>query len=152
MTITPDTFSRDANGVPITANGIVASKERTYTGAAGFGAAGASTLFTVTGDVIVNVFANCSTLLTATGAATIEIGIAGNTAALVAQATATDIDADEIYLDASPATVETLPSSKILIAGTDIIETIATADVSTGVLTFYCLWTPVSANGNVVAA
>lgn len=152
MTSIESTFRRDANGVPITQHGILVSKVRTYTGAASLGAAGAATLFTVTGDVITNIFAVCTSDLTVSGAATIEVGIVGNTAALIAQTTASTIDASEIWLDTGPATVETLPSEKILVAGTDIIETIATADVTGGVLTYYCLWSPLSSDGNVVAA
>lgn len=143
-------FRRDANGVPIWTNGIIATKTRTYDGVVGV--QGAVTLFTVTGDVLVNVFAVCSADLTSGGAATLEVGISGNTAALIPQTTATNIDNGEIWLDTSPATVETVVSAKILTAGTDILETIATADLSGGVLKFYCAWTPLSDDGNVVAA
>lgn len=144
-------FHRDANGVPITEKGLIESKARAYTGAAGLGAAGASTLFTVTGTVIVSVFAVCSENL-AGDTATIEIGIAGNTAALIAQTTATEIDNNEVWVDTAPATVEAPIADKIIGAGQDIIETIATADITDGTLTFYCLWHPVSSDANVVAA
>lgn len=144
-------FRRDANGVPITYKGMIESKVRAYTGAAGLGAQGATTLFTVTGDVMVAIFANCSEDLAGANA-TIEVGISGNTAALIAQTTATTIDNGEIWLDASPATVENYPTEKLLIAGTDIIETIATADITDGTLTFYAMWIPISEDGNLVAA
>ena len=145
-------YSRDANGVPILGEGIVVTKTRTYTGAVGLGEAGAATLFTVTGDVLVHLFAKCTTDLTVTGAATIEIGITGNTAVLIAQTTASGIDSGEIWVDTGAATVEALPNKYILVGGTDIIETIATADIDGGVLTFYCLWTPLSEDANLVAA
>lgn len=146
-------FQRDANFVPITNKGLISSKSITY--AAGTtGAVGATTLFTVTGVVIATVFAHCTSDLTSGGAATIEVGIAGNTAAIIAQTTATGIDANEIWDDASPATIEALSnnSEKIIANGTDIIQTIATDTVTGGALTYYVLWTPVSSDGNVVVA
>lgn len=148
---TSNAFPRDANHVPITNLGLVASKEITY--AAGTtGAVGASTLFTVTGVVAVRIFGVCSSDLTSGGAATIEVGISGNTAALIAQTTATGIDAGEVWVDTGPATVEALPAIQILAAGTDIIQTIATTTVTGGTLTYYCAWTPISADGEVTAA
>lgn len=144
-------FYRDANRVPIASLGLIATKSITY--AAGTtGAVGASTLFTVTGDVVVRLFAKCTSDLTSGGAATIEAGISGNTAALIAQTTATGIDSGEIWLDTGAATVEALPAQQILVGGTDIIQTIATDTLTGGVLTYYCLWAPLSEDGNVVAA
>lgn len=133
----------------LTENSFIASKAITYV-AATTGATGATTLFTVTGTVLVQVFAVCSTDLTSGGAATLEVGISGNTAALLAQTTATGIDAGEIWIDTGPATVELLPAQSIVAAS--IIQTIGTTTVSGGVLTYYCIWSPVSANGNVSPA
>jgi hypothetical protein len=147
----PDVFQRDGNSVPITGKGLIASKTLAYTGAANLGAVGATTLFTVTGDVIVNIFAVCSEDL-AGATATVEVGISGNTAALIAQTTGTTIDVGEIWATTSPATVLALPSEKILMNGTDIIQTIATANVTDGTLTYYCLWYPLSSDASVVAA
>ncbi len=144
-------FSRDANGVPIWTDGLVVSKSRAYTGAVGLGSQGAVTLFTVTGDVIANTFGVCSEDLEG-DTATIEVGITGNTAAIIAQTTATDINNGTIWVDTGPATVESLPTAKILTGGTDIIETVGTAAISNGTLTFYCAWRPLSSDANVVAA
>jgi hypothetical protein len=149
--MTTDVFQRDGNSVPITGKGLVASKTLAYTGASHLGAQDATTLFTVTGDVIVNIFAVCSEDL-AGASATVEVGIAGNTAALIAQTTGTTIDVGEIWATTSPATVLALPSEKILMNGTDIIQTIATANVTDGTLTYYCLWYPLSSDASVVAA
>lgn len=149
---TAEAFILDANGFPVSYNGrIVSRKTLAYTGAAGLGAQGATTLFTVTGDVIVTLFAVCSESL-AGASATIEAGISGNTAALLAQTTATDIDAGEIWVDTGPATVEPIPGDKILTNGADIIETIGTADITDGTITYYCAWVPLSAGASVVAA
>lgn len=142
-------FPRDANHVPITTLGLTASKSITY--AAGTtGATGAATLFTVTGVVAMRIFARCTSDLTSGGAATLEAGIAGNTAALLAQTTATAIDNGEMWTDTGPATVESLPAIQIVAA--DVIQTIGTTTVTGGVLTYYCVWVPISEDGNVVAA
>lgn len=146
------TFRRDANSVPITGPGFINTKSITY--AAGTtGATGASTLFTVTGDVLVTVFAKCTSDLTSGGAATLEVGIAGNTAALIAQTTATTIDTGETWIGSTaPASVVALATPThqfILTGGTDIIQTIATTTVSGGVLQYTCLWFPLSEDGNV---
>jgi hypothetical protein len=147
----PQVFIRDGNSVPITGKGLVASKAIAYTGAANLGATGATTLFTVTGDVIVNIFAVCSEDL-AGATATVEVGIAGNTAALIAQTTATAIDVGEVWATATPATVLALPAERILMNSTNIIQTVATANVTDGTLTYYCLWYPLSSGSSVVAA
>jgi hypothetical protein len=143
------TFIRDANRIPIWTDGLVATKTITYV-AATTGAVGASNLFTVSGDVIVNVFAVCSVDLTGSG--TVEVGITGNTASLIAQTTGTAIDAGEVWVDNAPATVESLPTAKLLTNGTDIIQTIATNTITAGTITYYCLWRPLSSSSNVVAA
>lgn len=141
-------FTRDANFVPITNLGLQASKAITYS-ALTTGAVGATTLFTVTGTVACNVFAICSTNLAGSG--TIEIGTATNTAALCDQQSATAIDNHEVWHDAILA-VGGQVAGHVHVVNEDIIQTIATNTVSGGVLTFYCLWTPLSTDGNVVAA
>lgn len=132
---------------------FLARKSRTYTGAAGLGAQGATTTFTVTGAVLVRPVATCAVDLV--GAGTIELGIAGNTAGLLAQiANATTLDAGESWVDATPATLEGVDFANgiVVAAGQDIIETIGTADITAGELTYYCFWRPLSVNGNLVAA
>lgn len=141
-------FNPIGGGLPFTAR-----KTRTYTGAAGLGAQGATTLFTVTGSVAVRVFGACTTDVV--GAGTLEVGISGNTAGLLAQiADATNLDAGESYIDATPATLEAIDfSSGFIIAnGQDIIETIGAADLTAGVVLFACVWRPISTDGLVVAA
>lgn len=151
MSVIESTYRREANGVPIT-DWLTATKAITYV-AGTTGATGAATLFTVTGDVVVRLFAKCTSDLTSGGSATIEAGISGNTAALLAQTAFSVIDAGEIWVDAtSPATVEALPGQFILVGGTDIIQTIGTTTITGGVLTYFCLWTPLSEDGNLVAA
>ncbi len=134
---------------------VLATKEYTFAGDGG--AQGAIPLFTVTGDVEVEIFGVCKDSLTSGGAATIEVGVSGNTAALIPQATATDLINNEIWHDATPTTtlesINTLTSRRFVISnGQDIIKTIATADLTAGDVTFYCRWRPLSSDGNVVAA
>lgn len=150
MSSVDQAFMRDANQVPITGLGLVASKSITYVSST-TGAQGASTLFTVTGDVIARIFAKCTVDLTGANA-TLEVGISGNTAALIAQTTGTTIDAGEVWYGTNPPTVGVLPGQFVLVSGTDVIQTIATANVTAGVLTYYCLWFPISSDGSVVAA
>ena len=116
------------------------------------GAQGAATLFTVIGSVRCKLIARCTTDL-AGATATIAIGTAKTTGGLIAQTTATDIDANEIWQDATPdasVELETVAATKIVIQ--DIISTIATAAISGGVIEYCLLWQPVSTNGTVVAA
>lgn len=149
MAVINAAFSRDANFVPIQGLGLTATKAITYV-AATTGATGVTTMFTVTGTVAVRVF-GVTGAVDLTGSGTIELGIVGNTAAVIAQTAATSIDAGEIWYDASPPTVGILPALLVL-AGTNIIQTIATNTVTAGTITFYCLWFPISSDGNVVAA
>lgn len=131
---------------------FLARKTVSFDGTAGNGAVGTVNLFTVTGDVLAIVFATCSENL-AGATATIEAGISGNTAGLIAQTTATNINVNESWTDATPTTIEALATSPRIIAqGADIIATIGTANVTDGTLNFYCLWRPLSTNGNLIAA
>ena len=145
-------FMHDDNYVPITTLGLSASKAITYVAGAGnSGVQGATTLFTVTGTVAVYLFAVCSKTLTSSGGATIKAGIAGNTTGLIASTGYGSITNALIWKDASPATLIAFPSLNI-ITGTDIIQTIATADISDGTLTYYCVYVPLSSGASVVAA
>jgi len=108
----------------------------------------AHTVFTVTGDVLVTVWGQCKTNIA--GAGTMEMGIVGNTAILIAQiADATDLDAGENWVDAAPETVSALPGTFILNNGADVILTIGTADLTAGVVDFYCTWRPLSSGSSV---
>jgi hypothetical protein len=121
------------------------------------GAQAAYTIFTITGDVLLQVFGVCDVALTSGGAATIELGVAGNTAVLIAQATGTALIANEIWHDATPTTtveqIDVVGSREFIIAnGQDAIFTIGGADLTAGDVDFYGLWRPLSADGLVVAA
>lgn len=117
---------------------------------------GAETLYTVTGDVIVKLIGVCTAdLIDAAGGGTVEVGLSGATAAIIAQTTTTAVDAREIWHDNSPdSEIEALSVFReyIITDGNDVILTIGTQDVDSGALVFYCFWIPLSADGNVVAA
>lgn len=112
------------------------------------------TLFTVTGDVVVRLYGVCTVdLVTTTG--TVAVGIANNTGLFLAALAAGDIDSGEIWNDATPAIGDTLaniPGPFVLPNGADIIESIATADVTAGNVYYICLWRPLSPDGLVVSA
>lgn len=153
MSVILSTFQRDANGVPIWTNGLTVSKSITYV-AATTGAVGASTLFTVTGCVALRLFGVCGSTLTSGGTPTLEVGISGATASVLAQLTdATGLATSELYVDATPTTkIDTLPAQLIIGDSQNIIQTIGTAAITGGAVTYYCMWTPISTDGNIEAA
>jgi hypothetical protein len=144
------TFPRDDNHVPIQdRDGLILSKSVTYV-AATTGATGASTLFTVTGPCIVKVIAVCSVDLASDGAATLEVGIAGSTAGLIAQTAYSGIDAGKFWIDTSSAIIESDFTGKMI--ALDIIQTIATETVKAGTITYYCYYRPMSPTSTIAAA
>lgn len=120
------------------------------------GTAGAFTIFTVTGDVLVQVFGLCQVTLDSLGAPTIELGISGNTAVLIAQSTAKNLDQYMTWQDTSPEThpgaIDLTARTFAIANGADIILTVASANLTAGDVDFVCRWMPISTNGNVVAA
>src|SRR3972149_189377 len=62
-------------------------------------------VFTVTGVVLIKIIAVCTTLLDSDGAATLSLGISGDTAIFLPVETATQIDAGQLWVnDASNVT------------------------------------------------
>lgn len=153
MAVIPSTFYRDANRVPITNEGIVVKKSQTFSNVAGSGAVGTVDLFIVTGLVYARVIGICNVDLG--GAATLEVGVTGSTALCLAQiANATTLDVGEIYADATAAAfkivTDLIPPSNLIT--TNIFATVGSTNITSGQVDFYCLFTPVSTDGNVVAA
>ena len=123
------------------------------------GTQGAFTIFTVTGDVLLQVFGICDVAPTSGGTSTIELGVSGDTAGFIAQITdATDLIANEVWLDATPTLTKeildpaAIPRTWIVANGQDVILTIGGADTTAGDIDFYALWRPLSGDGEVVAA
>jgi len=115
-------------------------------------------IFKVTGTVLLRIFGVCK--LTLVGAGTIEVGLAGNTAGLIAQiADATTLATGEIWNDATAAGApigllsDVLGPYIVTDAGAatpaTIDEKVATADITAGGLFYICLWRPLTPNGNV---
>ena len=132
------------------------SKTIAFTGGAGLGLAGSAIpLFTVTGSVWAHVVSFCTESLTESGAtATISVGIAGDTAGLIAVTNGVNIDSGEIWWDGTPVAMEVIASwgGAFIAGGNNIIGTVAAANVTDGTLTFICFWTPLSDDGLVVAS
>jgi hypothetical protein len=127
-----------------------------YDFAADTGAQAAYTVFTVTGEVLIHaIFGICEDAFTGAGAL-IELGVSGDTAVLIAQTTAADLIANEIWYDATPtATIESIDItglSFVVANGQDIDLLISGGNVTAGKVNLYCIWSPLSATGNVVAA
>ena len=110
-------------------------------------------IFTVTGTVLMKLFARCSTTLTIVATATLEVGTATNTAGLIAQTAGDAIDAGEIWHDASPdASIELTSVIGEKLVSESVEGLTATANINTGVIDYVCLWKPISKDGNVIAA
>lgn len=109
-------------------------------------------LFNVTGTVLVKIFGVCTVDLE--GAGTLEVGVTGNTAALIAQiADATGLDVGDIWADATPTLGATLFADVlgpyIVANGLDIYEKCASTDITAGNIYYVCLWRPLSPDGKV---
>ena len=163
MATIASSFYRDANRVPVTNLGIVTKKTITFAGGTtdawgdDGGALDGAAIFTVTGLVKAQIIGVCKTSLTG-DTATIELGIAGDTAIFQAQDTATDIDEGHIVLhDATSATYFIIGEEEAAadnfpvyaLNGNDIILTVTTANITAGVIDYYCIWTPISTDGVV---
>ncbi len=159
-----NSFLRDVNRLPfstIDSFGVIESRPDAFAGGTGGargdkdGAKAAFTLFTVTGEVLVRIFGVCTVDLVG-NSATVSVGVTGNVAALIALATATDIEENDVYAIANPAVGTDLLSDvtgpHVIVNGLDIIETVATQDVTAGQIRYVCLWRPLSRNGSVVSA
>ena len=115
-----------------------------------------TTLFTVTGDVVARMYAVCT--VTLVGAATIEVGLTGNTAELLTQVSdASTIAAGDIWVDGTVddvrgAAFADVKADTLITNGSDVIETIGTANISAGSLYYVCLYRAITPNASVVAA
>lgn len=118
------------------------------------------TIFKVDGDVaifdffgIVNV-----AVVSASDTGTLEVGTVGNTAKLLAQTTAGSgtIVAGDVLTDAGSEAgvdVNAFSGAKHYIAnGADIIETLATNNMNSGQIDWYCIWAPLEAGASVTPA
>jgi len=146
---------RDENRVPIQGLSLIQEKQVTFA-TASTGAIGQHDLFTVTGDVLISVFAVVNTTLTSGGAATISIGTANNVAAIIDVTAAPNLADGDVWVDSTDTRVEVgpLPSTSLVLIndGADITYDVLADTIDTGQIDFYCLWRPLSEDGNVIAA
>src|SRR3990167_1008474 len=112
------------------------------------------TLFTVTGDVEVGVIGVCTTLLASAGGGTVSVGLTDNVTLFMAAQTATAIDANEVWTDATPAIGKPIDSLSFYIVGNgdDIVEATGTADVESGQIYYLAVYRPLSYGSTIVAA
>jgi hypothetical protein len=145
-------LQRDANFRTVDTNEAFLLESTWTFSPATTGSVGTHTIFTATGNCLVSVFAICDSSLTSGGVATAAVGVAGNTAGIIAQTTATDINDGDVWVNATPGVgVQALPSTFILNDGADIILTIGTDTLTGGSADFYCTYRPLS-SGAVVSA
>lgn len=115
--------------------------------------------FTVTGDVMVQVFGvvGATAIASTSGTTTLSVGTTEAATAIIGASTVngSQFAATDVWVDTSPANdVEALPAAPwfIIGGGADILLTRSVDDLTQGVLTLYCLWIPLSTDGNVVGA
>ncbi len=116
--------------------------------------------FTVTGHVMLRIFGvTGGTALASTGTnGTLAVGISGSTTIYLGTTTmdGTNFTAGAVWIDTSP----TLKSEAFVAANlvwhlassNTVIVTVATNSSTSGVLTLYCEWRPLSSGATVVAA
>lgn len=150
----------DPQGHPIQTTdwAVTAAKSMTFAGGTTNdpgdydGTGNPATLFIVTGTVLLRLLAKCTTNL-AGASATVEVGTALTPAGLIAQTTATDIDAGEIWHDTTPdASIEAATVLVQKIVSQNVIQTVRTANVTGGVIQYTAIWYPLSDGASVVAA
>lgn len=134
-------------------SGLSVSKAVTFTGAAGLGAVGTVSLFTVNGQVLIDIIAVCGTTLVGTSA-TIAVGNSTSTARYLPQQTATNITAGKTWDITGLVTAGTAPNTtpnQVASNAEVVIATVATANITAGQLTFYAFYRPLTAGATVTA-
>lgn len=115
-------------------------------------------LFTVTGVVAVRAYAvvGATAIQSTSGTTTIELGVTGSSALLLAQTAVNNADfaANDVWIDANPAeSFGARPDTfQIISNGLDISLTRSVDDITQGELTVYLEWYPISEDGDIVAA
>ena len=152
-------------GVSAPSRGRLARAIVTFDGAAGTGATGAVTIFTVTGRIAVDqISVFCTTGLTTTTTGSISLGTTTNVARFLAllAATAGDhpIDTNEWWASGTPTagSIDTTSASggatdlSGILVSENVIFDITVADFTAGVLEVYMRYEPLSANAAVTTA
>lgn len=136
---------------------IAVSAFSAFTGASGARGdkdtnSGVWTIFQVNGDVECKIYGVCTVDLVGTSG-TLEVGVTGNTASLIAQTTTTNINANELWSDSTPTVGVDLWSTVlgpyVIVNGLDIIESTKTTDITAGNIYYVCAWRPLSPGSSV---
>lgn len=132
----------------------VARKTMTYSNAAGSGAVGTVTLFNVTGEVLVHyLVAFCTVDLTSGSAAILSTGVTGNVTLFIPTEGFDQIDANEFVASTSIPDGYALESTqKDQIIEENIINDVTVAALTGGTIRYTVYYSPISSDGNVVAA
>lgn len=116
------------------------------------GADGTIDLFNVTGAALVAVIAICTTNL-AGATATLETGVTGATASLIDTELATDIDAGDVEDHTGLLAAGTAPAKDPAYPVTsNIFATPKVANITAGVITFYCFYQLLDAASTIEVA
>lgn len=114
------------------------------------------TVFTLTGHVLLEeLLCTCSTDLVSAGAGQISLGTATNVAGMIAATVATEIDANELWVDTAPdpSTFPIHSAASPFAAGIVLCEslilTITVGNITAGVLDFYAVYEPITDNGRL---
>lgn len=122
----------------------------TLTFDASTGKVGNTTLFSVTGQVGVKIYAYG--IATPTGSGTVAVGTATNSAGLIAATTATSITAKKNWWNATPAAVSLSSNVTEFVISEDIILTVSSATVTAGTIRFVVIWRELSVDGYLRSA
>ena len=131
---------------------VFATKTITFTGAASLGAVGAVPIFTLSGQVLVTRITGFVLTDLAGATATLALGVTGSTSLFIGATTATSmLAAAPIWVSTTPtATAIALPAGvQNFVIAANIIGTVATAAVSSGVLRIDVEYIPLSAGGSL---
>lgn len=110
-----------------------------------------ATLFTVSGGMVaVKVYARVVTALVG-ATATIQVGTTVNGATIIAQTTATNLAVNEVWNDASPDISAEIDST-MRVVSQSIIQTVGTANITSGVIEYVAIWKPITEGATLVAA
>ena len=153
----------DANSRSISNLGLITKKTITFAGDTtnawgdDGGTLDGAAIFTVTGAVTAKVFGICTTSLAGSG--THAVGIAGATTIYLPTEAALDINSGDfvannatvgayLILGEQDAAADNFPL--YMLNGQDIIMTVAGgANIESGVIDYYCIWNPISSDGDV---
>lgn len=137
--------------------GLTAKKTMTFAGGTTNdpgdfdGTGNPATLFTVSGGMVsVKLYARVVTAL-AGATATIQVGTTVAAGTIIASTTATNLAVNEVWNDASPD-ISAEVDSTLRIVSQNIIQTVGTANITSGVIEYIALWKPITEGATLVAA